>query len=88
MQEHSTKVFGDIIDAVGGFIQSYFTSHMVHISYGIMSSSATTGVTNNSSTGHMTSSISASGRPVHIFSVKSTSVQVESLPSNAHNKPV
>ena len=33
MQEHSSKIFGDIVDALGSFIQSYFTSHVTHFPF-------------------------------------------------------
>ena len=87
MQEHSSKIFSDIINAVGGFIQSYFNTvpvATVQLPFGITSSSV--GAI-NSNTGHVTSTPTMSGRRVHMFNVRGTTVQVESLPPNSHNKP-
>ena len=88
MQEHSSRIFSDIINAVGGFIQSYFSSASVatvQLPFGITSSGSGS---INSNTGHVTSAPTAIGRPVHMFNVRGTVVQVESLPPNSHNKPM
>ena len=90
MQEHSSKIFGDIISAMGGFIQSNLAilSPVVQLpfgqSFGIASSPS---VTNNSNTSHVTSSVSSGERHMHFFSIRSINLQVEALPPNTHNKP-
>ena len=88
MQEHSSKIFSDIINAVGGFIQSYFTTptpSSVQLPFGITSSA---GGAINSNTGHVTAAPTFSGRHVHMFSVRGNALQVESLPANSHSKPI
>ena len=88
MQEHSSRIFSDIINAVGGFIQTYFSTAIpttVQLPFGITSSA---GGAINSNTGHVTSTATFSSRQVHIFSVRGTPLQVESLPPNSHSKPV
>ena len=88
MQEHSSKIFGDIIDGLGGFIQSNLTSQMIHSSLMAITSSSSppTGVTNNSS-GHLTSGGVAGGHPMHMFTIKNMTLHAEFLPANSHNKP-
>ncbi|CAI8001450.1 Protein MON2 homolog [Geodia barretti] len=86
MQEHSSRIFSDIINAVGGFIQSYLTSvpaASVQLPFGITSSG---GGAINSSTGHVTSLPTLSGRHVHMFTIRGTVIQVEALPPNSHHK--
>ena len=85
MQEHSSKIFGDIIDALGGFIQSNFTltSPVVQLPFNISSS----GVAGSNSVVHVAPSGPGSSRRMHLFTVRNTTVQVESLPSNAFSKP-
>jgi len=90
MQEHSSKIFCDIISAMGGFIQSNFAilSPVVQLpfgpSFGMASSPS---VTNNSAASHVTSSVPGSGHHTHLFSIRNVSLQVESLPPNTHHKP-
>ena len=87
MQEHSSRIFSDIINAVGGFIQSYLTTvpaASVQLPFGITSSG---GGAINSSTGHVTSLPTLSGRHVHMFTIRGTVIQVEELPLNSHHKP-
>jgi len=80
MQTHSTKVFKDIIDALGGFIQAYLTS-------------PTTPVSSTSSTSHNTAGTSggAGGTTaggvdkVAMFSYRSVSIPVL---QNAAQKPI
>ena len=83
MQEHSSKIFSDIINAVGGFIQSYFSTSTQLL--GIMSS---TSGSINSNTGHVTVMPSTGGRHVHMFNVRGNVLQTESLPHNSHCKPL
>ena len=88
MQEHSSRIFSDIINAVGGFIQSYLTTApaaLVQLPFGITSSGS--GAI-NSNTGHVTSLPTLGGRHVHMFAIKGTAIQVEALPPNSHVKPV
>ncbi len=91
MQEHSTRIFGDIIDALGSCIQHSFTSHPVPVQlpFGI-TSSASTGITTNSSSAlPLPGSVSlTSGRQLHLFSVRGNTIQVEVLPKSAHTKPI
>ena len=87
MQEHSSRIFSDIINAVGGFIQSYFTapvSSSVQLPFGITSSAS--GAI-NSNTGHTSAMPTFSNRHIHMFSVRGNPLQVESLPANSHIKP-
>ena len=87
MQEHSSRIFSDIINAVGGFIQSYLTSttvSTVQLPFGITSSG---GGAINSNAGHVTAAPSFSGRKVHMFTVRGAVLQVEGLPPNSHKKP-
>ena len=90
MQEHSSKIFGDIVDGLGGFIQSNLTSQMIHSSLMAITSSSSsslpTGVTNNSG-GHMTSGGVAGGHMMHMFTIKNMTLHAEFLPVNSHNKP-
>ena len=88
MQEHSSKIFGDIIDGLGGFIQSNLTSQMIHSSLMAITSSSSppTGVANNSS-GHLTSGGVAGSHLMHMFTIKSMTLYAEFLPANSHNKP-
>ena len=87
MQEHSSKIFGDIIDGLGGFIQSNLTSQMIHSSLmAITSSTPPTTVTNNSSS-HMMSGGVAGGHLMHMFTIKNMTLYAEFLPANSHNKP-
>lgn len=88
MQEHSSKIFGDIIDGLGGFIQSNLTSQMIHSSLMAITSSSTppTGVTNNSS-GHLTTGGVAGSHLMHMFTIKNMTLHAEFLPANSHNKP-
>ena len=87
MQEHSSKIFGDIIDGLGGFIQSNLTSQMIHSSLmSITSSSSAPGVTNNSSSNLAVGGVAGSHH-MHMFTVKNMSLQAEFLPPNSHNKP-
>ena len=88
MQEHSSKIFGDIIDGLGGFIQSNLTSQMIHSSLMAITSSSSlpTGVTNNTS-GHLTSGGVAGGHLMHMFTIKNVTLHAEFLPANSHNKP-
>ena len=49
MQERSSKIFGDIIDALGGFIQSNFTSAVsptLQLTFGISASSSSNPLSN------------------------------------------
>ena len=84
MQEHSSRIFSDIIDAVGGFIQSYLTTTPAAPVQLPLSSS---GGAINSNTGHVTSLPTLSGRHVHMFTIKGITIQVEALPPNSHSKP-
>ena len=79
MQEHSSKIFGDIISAMGGFIQSNLAilSPVVQLpfsqSFGIAASPS---VINNSNSSHVISSTSSGERHMHMFSIRSISLQV------------
>ena len=87
MQEHSSKIFGDIIDGLGGFIQSNLTSQMIHSSLmSITSSTPSTGITNNSSS-HVTPGGMAGSHHMHMFTIKNMSLQADFLPANSHSKP-
>ena len=83
MQEHSSKIFGDIIDALGSFIHSNFTltSPMVQLPF------SSSGVAGSNSTGHMTPSGPSSSRQMHMFTVRNTTIHVESLSPSAFTKP-
>ena len=85
MQEHSSKIFGDIIDALGAFIHSNFTltSPMVQLPFNISSS----GVAGGNSMGYVTPSGPSSSRQMHLFTVRSTTIHVESLSPSAFTKP-
>ena len=88
MQEHSSKIFGDIIDGLGGFIQSNLTSQLIHSSLmAIMSSSPAPGVTNNSSGGYLATLGMAGSHHVHMFTIKNMSLHADFLPPNSHSKP-
>ena len=82
------KIFDDIVDGLGGFIQSNLTSQMIHSSLMAITSpsSPPTGVTNNSS-GHLTSGGMAGGHLMHMFTIKNVTLHAEFLPANSHNKP-
>lgn len=87
MQEHSSKIFGDIVDGLGGFIQSNLTSQMIHSSLmAITSPAPSTGVTNNSSS-HVISGGVAGTPHMHMFTIKNVTLQAEFLPQNSHSKP-
>ncbi len=91
MQEHSTRIFGDIIDALGSCIQHSFTSQPlpVQLPFGISSSSSTSGANNGNNALPLPSSLSVtSGRQLHLFSVRGNTIQVEVLPKSAHTKPI
>ena len=96
MQEHSSRIFGDIVDALGSCIQSSFaaqsTASSVQLPFGITSSSSSSTVTNNSNMGgHVTPSGSMAvggSRQLHLFNIRGTNIQVEVLPKNAHIKPM
>ena len=79
MQLHSTKVFGDIIDALGGFIQAYLTAPSTPIS--VSSSSSHTAATGGPSVG-----IAATDK-AKMFTYRNTSIPVQRLPANAAHKP-
>jgi hypothetical protein len=90
MQEHSSKIFGDIIDGLGGFMQLNLTSQMIHSSLmpikSTSSSSLPTGITNNSSS-LLTSGVVAGGHMMHMFTIKNMTLHAEFLPANSHNTP-
>ena len=92
MQEHSSRIFGDIIDALGNCIQHSFTSQPppVQLPFGITSSSSSTNVTNNSNNTLPAAGgvASSSGRQLHLFNVRGNNIQVEVLPKSAHTKPI
>ena len=79
MQLHSTKVFGDIIDALGGFIQAYLTAPNTPISVSSSSSHTTT-------TGGPSVGITATDK-AKMFTYRNTSIPVQRLPANAAHKP-
>ena len=83
MQEHSSKIFGDIVDALGGFVQSCFSGAMYHHH---TPSAAATNSSNNG--GHVTGSGTGSARHMHQFSLRNVNIQAEALPPNAHTKPI
>ncbi len=89
MQEHSSKIFGDI-DSLGGFIQLNLTSQMIHSSLIPITSTSSfsrpTGINNNSS-GHLTSGVVAGGHMMHMFTIKNMMLHAEFLPANSHNTP-
>ncbi len=88
MQEHSSKIFCDIIDALGGFIQSTsaITSPVVQLPFGITSSPSLSTSGSSSSLGQASHSVPVGGaRHVHLFSFRSVSMQVDALSTN---KPV
>ena len=79
MQLHSTKVFGDVIDALGGFIQACLTAPSTPVS--VSSSGAHTSATGGPSVG-----IAATDKTT-MFTYRNTSIPVLRLPSNAAHKP-
>ena len=79
MQLHSTKVFGDIIDALGGFIQAYLTAPSTPIS--ASSSGSHTAATGGPSVG-----VAATDK-TKMFTYRSTTIPVLRLPANAAHKP-
>ena len=85
MQEHSSKIFGDIINGLGAFIQSILTSNPATqfplTVTGANAAGAGGGVV------PIPVAIVTGLRPVHVFVVRGLTVQAESLPSNAHQKP-
>lgn len=92
MQEHSSRIFGDIIDALGSCIQSSFSSQPlpVQLPFGITSSSSSTGAANNSGIGgHVTTAggvAVSGGQQLHLFNIRGTNIQVPVLPKMAHTK--
>ena len=92
MQEHSSRIFGDIVDALGSCIQSSFTSQPlpVQLPFGITSSSSSTSIANNSSTGsHVTTAggvAVSGGQQLHLFNIRGTNIQVPVLPKTAYIK--
>ena len=79
MQLHSTKVFGDIIDALGGFIQAYLTASSTPIS--VSSSGSHTTATSGPSVG-----VAVTDK-TKMFTYRNTSIPVLRLPANAAHKP-
>lgn len=79
MQLHSTKIFGDIIDALGGFIQSCLTAPNTPIS--LTASGSHTAAAGGPSVG-----IAATDKTT-MFTYRNTSIPVLRLPANAAHKP-
>lgn len=73
MQPHSTKVYGDMVDGIAGFIQSSFAQ--------MSQSGGTTPTTPTSHNG-------ISDDNVHVFVFRSGVIQHEVLPSSASQKPL
>jgi len=89
MQEHSSRIFGDIVDALGGCIQHSFASQPppVQLPFGI--SSSTTAANSGSGGGPGPTAITTGpGRQLHLFNVRGNSIQVEVLPKSALTKPI
>ena len=80
MQLHSTKVFGDIIDALGGFIQACLTAPNTPVSASSSGSHA-------SAVGGPSVGIAATDKTA-MFTYRNISIPVLHLPSNAAHKPM
>ena len=85
MQEHSSKIFGDIINGLGAFIQSILTSNPATQFPLTVTGANTAGA--GGGVVPIPVAIVTGLRPVHVFVVRGLTVQAESLPSNAHQKP-
>ena len=63
MQEHSSKIFKDIVDGLASFIQSFFSSHITHFPFTVtaLSSTGSTPTVSTSSSSSLAGSASSVG---------------------------